>query len=112
MTPSVAGLMTPMVRPSCAAHHWPSMNIFLRVADAVAVGMGTSPATSPQGKQGQPLLALRADGAAGWSWLIVAPAAIAARGAVALVRPRSRNYPDSQTAPMPLGGPTRDSPCT
>src|ERR1019366_4705782 len=42
MTSSVAGLMMPTVLPSWAAHHWPSMYIFLVVAVAVAVAMRSS----------------------------------------------------------------------
>src|SRR6266496_266358 len=37
MTSSVAGLMTPSVRPLSASIHLPSMNIFLSVAVAVAI---------------------------------------------------------------------------
>src|SRR5262245_58357826 len=45
MTSSVAGLMTPSVRPESAAVHWPSMNrrVSYFVAGAVAVVMGESP---------------------------------------------------------------------
>src|SRR5947209_2313330 len=91
MTSSIAGLMMPIVRPSWAAHHWPSMYIFFMVAAAVAVGMaGVS------------------DGGLGSGWpdacakrkrqaavlLIVTEQRLAARGAVALVRAGLRTYPD------------------
>src|SRR5205085_2165542 len=46
MTSSVAGLMTPRVRPSAASTHWPSMNKRLRDAVAVAVAMTGSFAES------------------------------------------------------------------
>src|SRR5437763_11947828 len=54
MTSSVAGLMTPSVRPSSAATHLPSMYMRLSVAVAVAMtGSSVSRAWCAEANQGQ-----------------------------------------------------------